>query len=327
MSRTVLVTGAAGFIGHHFVEALLKTTDWHVVGLDRLDETSTLRRLGELAVVRQAGPRFRFVWHDLRAELNSYLRLQLGAVDAIVHLAASTHVDRSIQQPQSFVLDNVLGTCHALEYARTLSRLRAFVNFSTDEVFGPTHEKGFAEWDRYHSRNPYAATKAGAEELGLAYANTFRVPVITTHCMNVFGERQHPEKFLPMTVKKLLADEEIVVHTNAALEPGTRHYVHARNVAAAVIFLLEKGVPGHKYNIGGECEVSNLELVERLAAIIGRPYRSRLNPVPTSRPGHDQRYALDDIVLRTMGYAHPKTFEESLEKTVRWYVEHPEWLL
>jgi dTDP-glucose 4,6-dehydratase len=340
--KRVLLTGIDGFIGHHLAEAILKETDWEIVGMSRIDGASTLHRLTEMdewLSGRDFHSRVDFVFHDLRAPINEYTRKRIGKIDYILHLAASTHVDRSIECPMEFVQDNVVGTCNLLDFARTLDDLKLCIYFSTDEVFGPAPDGvQYKEWDRYHSGNPYSATKAAGEELTLAYANTYQLPAIISHTMNAFGERQHPEKFLPLCINKVLRGETIRIHSDrTCTKPGSRFYVHARNVASAVLFLMNhpdvlKGDPAvpsrsGKYNIVGEKEVSNLELAEFVAQVIGKPLQYELVDFHSSRPGHDLRYALDGSKLREMGYEHPKTFEESLEKTIRWYLAHPEWLL
>ena len=328
----VLLTGLAGFIGHHVGEAILKSTDWEIVGLDRLDGTSTQHRLTEIEDWEKHKHRVRFVWHDLKAELNGYVQDKIGPVDHIVHLAASTHVDRSILHPMEFVMDNVVGTCNLLQYAvvqQTLrGRLRKLVYFSTDEVFGPAPaQTRYSEWDRYRSGNPYAASKAGGEELAVAFHNTYRLPVLITHTMNVFGERQHHEKFIPNTIQKVLKGEKVIVHADqTCTQPGSRYYIHARNVAAAVLFLLEHGTAGEKYNIVGEREVNNLELAEFVAKTLDKRLHCELVDFHSSRPGHDLRYALDGQKLQAMGFEYPKGFEESLAKVIRWSVDHPYWL-
>ena len=182
------------------------------------------------------------MWHDLKAELNPLLIKSLGRVDTILHLAAGSHVDRSIDDPMSFVMDNVVGTCNLLNYARNVDTLEKFVYFSTDEVFGPAPDGvDYKEWDRYNSGNPYSATKAGAEELCLSFNNTYKMPMMITHCMNVFGERQHPEKYIPSTIRKVRDGEKVIIHANKDLtRAGSRYYIHAENVCSAVDFLLEK---------------------------------------------------------------------------------------
>jgi len=326
MSRRILVTGAAGFLGHHFVESVLRTSDWEVVGLDRLDGTATWSRLLHLDAYREAGT-LRLVWHDLKSAIPSYVEHEIGEITDIVHFAASSHVDRSIVSPMSFVMDNVVGTCNLLEFAqKSRPSITRFINFSTDEVFGPS-EPGveYAEWARYASSNPYAASKAGAEELGVAFFRTYGVPVVTTHCSNAYGERQHPEKFIPKCIRNILQGFPVQVHTTPDGTVTRRQYVHARNVAAALRFLLEKGKPGDKYNIVG-ADVDNLALTEFIAKILGRPVVTEL-VVPGERPGVDGAYSMSGRTLEALGYEHPKGFQESLRKTVEWSVAHREWIL
>lgn len=328
--KRVLLTGIDGFIGHHIAEGILKTTDWKVVGLSKIDGASTLHRLTDIDLwQKEFGKRVEFIYHDLRSPVNPYVANRIGPVNYILHLAASTHVDRSIECPMEFVQDNVVGTCNLLDYARTLDGLDLLIYFSTDEVFGPALEGvAFQEWDRYKSSNPYAATKAGGEELTYSYYNTYGLPAIITHTMNVFGERQHPEKFIPKTINAVLHGERLFIHANPdRTKAGSRFYVHARNVAAAVLFLIERHELGEKYNIVGEKEMDNLSLAQFIARVIGKELRYELVDFHSSRPGHDLRYALDGNRLMQMGFHYPKTFEQSLEKTVRWYLEHPEWLL
>ncbi len=325
---SVLVTGGAGFIGHHLIEHLFKNTDWHVVCLDRLDTSGNLSRLAELLdATPDYRKRFQFIWHDLKAAINSQIASSIGRVRYIFHLAAASHVDRSISDPLAFVYDNVVGTAHLLDYARGVDSLDKLMNFSTDEVFGPAPlGTTYAEWDRYDSTNPYSATKAGAEELGLAFANTYRLPVVTTHSMNVFGERQHPEKFVPMCIQRALSGEKLLIHCSKEGVPGSRHYVHARNVSDAVLFLCEHGRPREKYNIVGHQEVSNLEMAQRIADILGKPLNYELIDFHSSRPGHDLRYALRDTKLGPLGFDYKVTFDESLRRTVWWSFTNKRWL-
>lgn len=322
----ILLTGGAGFIGHHVAEHILKNTDWEIVFLDRLDCSGNLNRITQTMDWNKHRTRCRVVFHDLRAEVNFQLCKQIGDVDMVAHLAASTHVDRSITDPMSFVLDNVVGTVNLFEYCRKRCSGKV-VYFSTDEVFGPAPEgTAYKEWDRYKSSNPYAASKAGGEEMAIAYHNTFGLPVIITHTMNVFGERQHPEKYIPSTIDKIDQGEKVVVHSDSTRTiPGSRFYVHARNLAAALLFILNKGEVGEKYNIVGEQEVNNLGLAHMIADIEGKPLYYELVDFHSSRPGHDLRYALDGSKLADMGFKYPKTFHQSLESTVNWTLNHAEW--
>jgi len=312
----ILITGGSGFIGHHVVEHF---SNHDITILDRLDTSGNQNRLDDIDF------RGRFIFHDLKAEINEHLAKQIGPQDVIIHIAAGTHVDRSITNPMSFVMDNVVGTCNLLEYARKYG-CEKFVYFSTDEVFGPApvgYE--FKEWDRYKSSNPYSASKAGAEELCIAYHNTYSTPVIITHCMNVFGERQHPEKFIPIVIRKILAGERIQIHGNGVFA-SSRYYIHAENVARAVDFLLSEGQVGEKYNIVGEREVPNDELVEMVSKIMEMPADYEIVDCDEQRPGHDMRYALDGTRLQEMGFEHTIPLQEGLEQTIRFSLAYPQWL-
>jgi len=319
--KRVLLTGGAGFIGSHIVQDLIERSDFDVVLLDRLDHSGNLNRLAEIGLPH---PRVRFVFHDLRAAINDQLTEQLGRFDYILHLAAATHVDRSISDPMAFVLDNVVGTCNLLDFARKTGCER-FVYFSTDEVFGPAPPGvAYKEDDRYRSGNPYAATKAGAEELAVAYHNTYKLPVIVTHTMNVVGRMQNPEKFLPMTIAKVRDGETVLIHADPTCTlPGSRFYIDAREVSRAVGFLLECGVPGEKYNIVGPDEINNYQLAEEVARALGEPLHFKLVDHHSSRPGHDLRYALDGNKLRKLGKKLPAP---NIREIVNWYLENPHWL-
>lgn len=325
-----LITGAAGFIGHHVVDHLLSNTDWDLVLLDRLDCSGSVIRFQESEIFQKYKHRCKWVWWDLKSELNNSVRHKIGNVDYVFHLAAASHVDRSIEYPMEFVFDNVVGTGNLLEWARTCN-ISLMVYFSTDEVFGPAglnDEFGFDEGASYNSRNPYAASKAGAEQLCVAFGNTYNLPVMITRCMNNFGERQHVEKFIPMTIKKILKGEKVIIHSNAEkTQSGSRFYIHARNTAAAVMFLVEHGKIGEKYNIVGEKEVSNLEMASKIATILQKPLIYDMVDFHSSRPGHDLRYAMDGRKMQKMGWEVPVSFDLSLERTVLWTVLHNQWLL
>jgi len=313
----ILLTGGAGFIGSHVVRRLLE--EHEVVLIDRLDISGNLNRL-------KPHPRMRFFYHDLRAPVSDYLAGQLGKFDWILHLAAGTHVDRSIEHPLEFVYDNVVGTCNILDFARRHGT--KFLYFSTDEVFGPAPDQiRYSEWDRYNSGNPYAASKAGAEELTLSFGNTYRLPVIVTHTMNVVGTHQHPEKYVPGTISKVLNGETVTVHSNKTRnKAGSRFYINAEHVADAVCFLMDKAKFQEKYNIVGEREMDNLELAQRIADAVGKPLKFEMVDFHSARPGHDLRYALSGAKLQRMGWEPPDTIEESIPRIVQWYLDNPEWL-
>jgi len=322
----LLLTGGVGFVGSHIVEGVLKDTDWEIVIIDRLDISGNLERLTDMSIWEKEKHRVKFIWWDLKSEVNKQIIKEIGKVDYIWHLAASSHVDRSITDPVSFVMDNVVGTCNLLEYARKVNP-KLVINFGTDEVFGPAPEGvDYKEDDRFKPANPYAASKAGATVLGDAYFNTYKLPVINTFTMNVFGERQHPEKFIPMTIKKVLAGENVLIHADKTeTKSGSRKWIHARNVCQALMFLTEKGKLGDKYNIVGE-ELSNLELAQFIAEVIEKPLKYKLVDFHSSRPGHDLRYSLDGSKLKKMGFEYSKNFKQSLTKVVEWYIKNPQWL-
>lgn len=323
----ILITGGAGFIGHHFVEAVLLNTAWEVIILDKLTYASNgYNRLRDAGCFDNL--RLKKFCADFTQALSLGLVKEIGDIDYIVHMGAETHVDNSITNPEPFVITNVVGTMHMLNLARCLKSLKKFVYFSTDEVFGPASKSvNYKEWDRYNSTNPYSASKAGGEELCLAYANTYKLPIIITHCMNAFGERQHPEKYIPSTIRKILNNENVFIHSNPTkTKAGSRFYIHCRNIASAILFLLDKSQDRDKYNIVGEKEVDNLEMAEFIARVIDKPLKYEMIDFHGSRPGHDLRYSLCGEKMRDMGWQIPKTFEESLEKTIKWYLANPNWL-
>jgi len=336
-----------GFIGHHVAEYFLKNTDWDLIGLDRIDATSTLHRLRFIdGWGTDLAKRVKFVWHDLRSPINEYTARQLeeDGIDVCLHLAASTHVDRSIEDPHSFVLDNVVGTCNLLSWwsSRVASpTVREcvdpmggrptpfFLQFGTDEVFGPAAEGQLHhEWHHFRSANPYAASKAGAEELACAFSNTYRLKVACTHTMNVIGERQHREKFVPLVIRKVLMEEKVSIHSNPdRTKAGSRFYLHAGNVGPALHWIvLNQEEQFDKWNIVGEREVDNLTMAQMIAHFVGKPLEHELVDFHSSRPGHDLRYALDGSKLKSAGFSFPMTLEQSIERTVKWYLEHRDWL-
>lgn len=331
MSVRMLVTGGCGFIAHHFCEHLLKNTDWELVVLDRLSYAADgFNRLRDVQAFDNR--RVRIFTHDVSRPISVGLRREIGGLDYIVHMAADTHVDNSIAEPLCFVESNVMGTAQMLEFARTQENLKLFVQFSTDEVMGPAAEgETFDEWARHNPTNPYAATKAAADDLVLAWTNTYGLPAVITHCMNAFGERQHPEKYIPKIVRMLLADETLTIHADPSRSrAGSRFYIHGRNIAAAVLFLLgQPALPRReKFNIVGEREVDNLTLAQSIAGLMGRNLKYTLVNFHETRPGHDLRYGLSGERMKQMGWHIPVPFEESLERTVHWMLrpENMRWL-
>ena len=337
--KRVLITGGAGFIAHHLIGQILETTDWEIISLDRLDYSGNLNRLHDIMLTFDPSirKRVKIVHHDLKAEINSLVRSEIGKVDYILHLAAGSHVDRSIDYPMEFVMDNVVGTCNILEFARYQSNLERFVYFSTDEVFGPAPSGiKYNENDRYNSTNPYSATKAGGEELAVAFHNTYNIPIYITHTMNVFGERQHPEKFIPMCIKRARDGESITIHSDSTKTiPGSRHYIHAEDVASAVLFLLHHqgtfsptwgNAKCPKFNIVGSEELNNLELAKIIADAQEKELFYEMVDFHSSRPGHDLRYALNGDKMKQLGWEPSKSVRERINQVTKWTLKNDRWI-
>lgn len=410
MSKTVLITGTAGFVGHHMVEHLLKNTGWNIIGVDALTYAGTWNRLRDVDIERPIGdapvkregedfnedlvsaydhPRFTPLAYDIRQPAEPNLLKELKDVTHVIHMAAESHVDNSIEDPVKFTKTNVEGTVNMLNLARELPNLELFLYFSTDEVFGPapmeirslpqgespgkgwvmtlddtkgnayTYKgglneyysdwkfKGYSEDDKHDPKNPYAASKSAAEMMVVAFANTYKLPCIITRQMNIFGERQHPEKFIPICIRKALYGGDINIHASAdKSKAGMRHYIHARNVADAHLHLLNEkpwlrntGFPREveSYHIVGELEVDNLTLARTINEYTGY-IAEELKMVPegvtnfnmvdfhSSRPGHDLRYALDGSKMKGLGWQPPKTFHQSLKKTIEWSLKNLNWI-
>jgi dTDP-glucose 4,6-dehydratase len=337
--KRVLITGGAGFIAHHLIGQILKTTDWEIISLDRLDYSGNLNRLHDIMLTfdPEVRKRLKIVHHDLKAELNPLVRSEIGNVDYVLHLAAGSHVDRSIDYPMEFVMDNVVGTATILDYAKDLDNLERFIYFSTDEVFGPAPDGiKYKENDRYNSTNPYSATKAGAEELAVAFENTYGLPVYITHTMNVFGQRQHPEKFIPMCIKKVRDGEPITIHSDKTKTiPGSRHYIHAEDVSNAILFLLNNNISNEptwggakcpKFNIVGAEELNNLELAKIISETQGKELIYEMVDFHSSRPGHDLRYALSGEKMKQLGWTPAKDVRTRVAEVVEWTLNNPRWI-
>ena len=327
MSKTILVTGGCGFIGHHFVEHIYHNTNWNIIIIDKLSYASNgFERLRDTEALDN--PRIKIFTYDLVNQITPGLEQEFGDINYIVHMAAETHVDNSIKNPKLFIKNNVMSTFTMLEYARKLKNLEKFFYFSTDEVFGPAlDDKLYKEWDRHKPTNPYSASKSAGEQICVSYENTYKLPMVIVNVMNAFGERQHVEKFIPLCIKKLLNNDKIFIHSYPGKkESGTRFYIHGRNIAAAVLFLIYNGVIGEKYNIAGEREVSNLEMAQMIAKFMNKELDYEMVDFHSDRPGHDLRYGLDGNKLFDMGFKLPVDFEESLRKTVDWTLQNKKWL-
>lgn len=333
----ILITGGCGFFGHHLVEHLLKNSDADIVILDKLSYASSgFDRLRDISVFDDA--RVRVLGCDLSQAIPDGVTREIGDdLDYIIHTAAETHVDNSIIDPVPFLKSNVMGTHHLLWWARRLKTLRRAFLVSTDEVYGPAEFSedvvGFDEDAPFRPANPYAAAKAGGECVAMAYANTYKLPITIVNTMNLFGERQNAEKFLPLVIRKTLHGEEVTIHADPTTTiSGSRFYIHARTFAHALNFLVSKASFGSeedlplKLHVCGEREISNLDLAKMIAGYVGKPLRYKMVSWHESRPGHDLRYAMSDRRIVALGWRRPMMIERSLEKTVRWYLDNPKWL-
>lgn len=355
MTQRILLTGASGFVGSHVLRHILTTTDWDVVCPVTFRHKGISDRL-ETALEGQDQSRVTIVQTDLSAPVSPVTAHKFGAIDYILNVASESHVDRSIEEPADFIQSNVALITNILDYARTLPDLKIFLQVSTDEVYGPAAPgEAHREWvDGYKPSNPYSASKAAQEAIAYSYWRTYDIPLIISNTMNIIGETQDSEKFFPKTLKKVLAGETMPIHASAEGEIGSRFYLHARNQADGLLFLLEYytlhrylhtgpvfdeesgeyeslkysqgGTVPYRFHIVGEREVDNLELAQMIADAVGKPLSYRLEDFHSSRPGHDLRYALNGDKIDALGWKAPISLEDSIKSTVDWTLAHKEWL-
>ena len=311
----VLVTGGAGFIGSNFVHYALDThPDWRVTTLDKLTYAGRLENLQDVL----ESPRHRFVRGDIADA--PLARPLVESADIVVHFAAETHVDRSILSAGDFIRTDVIGTFVLLEAARTAPHLQRFIQISTDEVYGSVPSGASKETDELKPRNPYAASKAGADRLAYSYFATYGVPVIISRASNNYGPCQFPEKVIPLFITNALDDQPLPLYGDGQ---NVRDWLHVRDHCRALDLLLACGAVGEVYNIGGGNEVRNADLTRRILALVGRP-ASLIRQVP-DRLGHDRRYSLDTAKLRALGWRPEVEFGDGLSQTVAWFRQNEAW--
>ena len=344
----ILLTGAGGFAGSHFLDHALRTTNWDVVCTDSFRHKGKTDRIDEVRYGFNFGlgidQRVSVVTHDLTVPFSDQTIEKIGDVDWMVCYASESHVTRSIADPVPFIRNNVDVALNSLELARKI-KPRGVIWISTDEVVGPlaAGEAPHAEWATPRPSNPYSASKAAQEDLCFAYWRTYGVPVVIVRCMNMFGERQDPEKFVPLVMQKVLAGEHVTLHTNGDGEVGTRNYLHARNLADGIKFIMENQYPRRfgethefawqgaidrpdMYNVVAGGAVSNLLVARIIADELGELLYVDYEDAAKSRPGHDPHYGLDPAKLYGLGWKPPVEFESSLRKTVRWTKANRRWL-
>jgi dTDP-glucose 4,6-dehydratase len=342
MPTKVLLTGGCGFIGSHVVNHLLVNTDWEIIIIDSLSYAGDVGRLTNIECYDK--DRIKIFWHDLRSPIMESLAERIGQVDYIINMASESDVERSLRYPREVILNNVNLAINMLEYARVV-KPKKFIQISTDEVFGPAYTLSHTEWEPHKPSNPYAASKSAQEQIAFAYWRSYGVPIILTSTMNNFGERQHPEKFVPKCIKYLLEGKTMPLHARKLVyggvvttwEPSSRVWLHARNHADALLWLLNHinvklysttdfSIAPGKFNIAGERELNNEEILFKIAGILKVKPLYEYVDYHSSRPGHDHRYALDGSKIRDCGWTAPVGLDESFERTVLWSKEHPEWL-
>jgi dTDP-glucose 4,6-dehydratase len=333
--KRVLLTGASGFVGSHVLRHILLNTDWFVVCPTTFTHKGMTDRIRVACDgIDDAYKRVKVIRCDFTAPISAVTAHEFGKIDYVINVASESHVDRSIENPAPFIINNVALICHLLDWAR-IAQPEKFLQVSTDEVYGPA-PIGYAhqEWvDQHFPSNPYSASKAAQEDIAFSYWRTYGVPVAITNTMNIIGETQDVEKFMPMTIKRVLEGEKVTIHASSNGEVGSRFYLHARNQADGLLHVLKQHFPSYgetdkpeRFHVVGEREVNNLEMAKMIADAVGKPLNYELMDFHLSRPGHDLRYALDGKKMEESGWTPPIPLQESIERTVAWTLAHPEWL-
>lgn len=334
--QTLLVTGGAGFIGSNFVHYILENTNYRVVNLDKLTYAGNLNSL--LSILHD--PRHIFIKGSIQDRALVRHIFEQYRPDKVVHMAAESHVDRSIDDPGEFVQTNIVGTFDLLECVRhywsqqdsSWQAAFRFVHISTDEVYGSLGKIGyFTEETKYAPNSPYSASKAASDHLARAYFHTYGIPIIITHCSNNYGPYQFPEKLIPLMILNALNGKPLPVYGDGS---NVRDWLYVLDHCSAILKVLTDGRPGEAYNVGGHNEKTNLQVVQSICDLLDemRPrhfegsYRDLITFVK-DRPGHDWRYAIDASKLEAeLGWRPQESFESGLRKTVSWYLAHPDWL-
>lgn len=350
MIKRVLLTGHGGFVGHHCLEYFLEHTDWEIICIDSFRHKGTCRRVVECSY---KSPRVKTYVHDLTVPIDRQLEnlifdrkvisygVESKPIDLIINMASESAVERSTTDPVFCLRNNYELAINMLEFARRCPHLKQFIQVSTDEVYGEAgKDSAHKEWDSILPSNPYAASKAAQEALAIAYWRTYNLPIVITNIMNIIGERQDPEKFLPKIIQKVILGQEVPIYADSPSSIGTRVYLHAKNVASALVFLShrdpltykkayeQKGdsvVRPDRYNICGDTEINNLQMAEMVAKIIGKELKYKLVKSESARPGYDRRYMLDGEKLLNLGWRPFMSFQESVESVVNWTLKNGHW--
>ena len=333
--KRVLLTGSSGFVGSHLLRHILLNTDWFIVCPTTFTHKGLTDRIRVACDgIEDAYARIKVIRCDFTAPISSVTAHEFGKIDYVINVASESHVDRSIEYPAPFIINHVSLICNLLDWAR-IAQPEKFIQVSTDEVYGPAPiGHAHREWvDQHFPSNPYSASKAAQEDICFSYWRTYGIPLAITNTMNIIGETQDPEKFMPMVIKKVLSGDEMSIHASAKGDIGSRFYLHARNQADALLFALTQDFPAYgesdtpeRFHVVGEKELNNLEMAQIIAEAVGKPLNYKLEDFHSSRPGHDLRYALDGNKLAKRGWKPPISLADSINRTVEWTLKHPEWL-
>ena len=312
--KRFLVTGGCGFIGSNFLRYFFSQhSDAHVINLDKLTYAGNRENTADLDHKKN----YEFVKGDI-CNVALVDRL-MGKVDAVIHFAAETHVDRSIHQSQDFILTNVVGTNVLLNSAKAHG-IKRFLHFSTDEVYGSRKSGSFTEEDHLNPSSPYSAAKAASDLLALSYWKTHQLPVTVMRCSNNYGPYQFPEKVIPLFITNLIEGKKVPLYANGE---NVRDWLYVGDCVEAVDFVISKGLPGEIYNVAGNCEISNIELTRTILKESGKG--EEFIQTVADRPAHDFRYSVDSSKLKRLGFDVKSDFKMRLKETIRWYQDHPNW--
>lgn len=335
--KRVLLSGVAGFSGSHFLDYILETTDWEIVGIASWKHKGLPERITESETYQKNKDRVTIITHDLESPFTEITKKRLGHIDFIINVASMSDVENSILDPVPFIQNNVSLILNMLELARGI-KPEVFIQISTDEVYGVMlNNEPHKEWSSIIPSNPYAASKAMQENACICYWRTYGVPVIITNTMNLIGTRQDSVKFLPKIIKYVLEGKKIPIYANTDGSFGSRFYIDVRNQVDAILYIIKNTKPANyekgdlmpdRFNIVGEKEFNNLEFAQLVAGIVGKELKYDVISFysNTERKGHDAFYGLSGEKMQGIGWKHPVSLEKSLKDIVRWYVNNPEWL-
>ena len=317
MADTIMVTGGSGFIGSNFIQYLINNFDIRIVNLDALTYAGNPENLRDI----DKNSKYKFVHGEIQNKKLVNEIIKKYKIEGIINFAAESHVDRSIMDSRPFIETNITGTLTLLEAAKEF-KLKKYLQISTDEVYGSLGKTGkFTELTPISPKSPYSACKASADHLVSAFVNTYNLPAVITRCSNNYGQYQFPEKLIPLMILNAFENKKLPVYGDGL---NVRDWIHVNDHCSAIWTVYNKGKNGEVYNVGGNCEKANIEIVKSILEIIGKP--GTLIQFVKDRPGHDRRYAIDSTKIETqLGWKREIIFEKGLEDTVKWYIENPHW--